>query len=161
MNAEGKNQLLPRARTERLVVCELADEVLIYDLERDRAHCLNQTAALVWKQCDGRTSVPEIARRLEQSLGAPVAEPIVWLALNQLGRRHLLQERLTQPVGMASLSRRKLIKMIGLTAAVALPLITSIVAPTAVQAASCLQAMKACTASAQCCSGICASNVCQ
>lgn len=160
MSAGGKTQPLPRARTERLVVCELADEVLVYDLERDRAHCLNQTAALVWKRCDGQTSVPEIARALEQSLGAPVEEPLVWLALNQLGRRRLLREKIAQPIEMARLSRRKLIGMIGLTT-VALPLITSIVAPTAVQAASCLPSMASCTASAQCCSGICSSNVCQ
>ena len=30
---------LPKARRSKLVVQELADEVLIYDLERDKAHC--------------------------------------------------------------------------------------------------------------------------
>ena len=39
----------PRARTEGLVVTELPDELLVYDLERHRAHCLNPTAALVFK----------------------------------------------------------------------------------------------------------------
>jgi len=29
---------------------ELDDETLVYDTVRDRAHCLNRTAALVWTQ---------------------------------------------------------------------------------------------------------------
>ena len=46
----------PRARRDGLVIRELNGELLVYDLERHRAHCLNPTAALVFKQCDGRTS---------------------------------------------------------------------------------------------------------
>ena len=51
---------LPRARKDGLVIKELSNETLVYDLERDEAHCLNQTAGLVWKQCDGRTTVTKI-----------------------------------------------------------------------------------------------------
>ncbi len=40
---------LPHGRKDGLVVKELGNETLVYDLERDEAHCLNQTAALVWK----------------------------------------------------------------------------------------------------------------
>lgn len=58
---------LPQARTDDLVINELSDEVLVYDLQRDKAHCLNAAAASVWKQCDGRTTVAEIARRLSES----------------------------------------------------------------------------------------------
>jgi hypothetical protein len=59
---------LPKARRNKLVIQELPDEVLVYDQERDKAHCLNQTAALVWKQCDGRTDVPTIAKRLQDEM---------------------------------------------------------------------------------------------
>ena len=38
---------LPHARTKDLVIRELGDETLIYDLANDRAHCLNETAAFV------------------------------------------------------------------------------------------------------------------
>jgi hypothetical protein len=44
---------LPQARTEGLTVRELAEETLVYDKERHKAHCLNRTAACVWKHCDG------------------------------------------------------------------------------------------------------------
>lgn len=115
---------------------ELPHEVLIYDTERHKAHCLNQTAALVWKQCDGHTSVSEIARRLEKSLGSSVDEDVVWCALNQLEKDHLLEEKVAWPAGMERISRRTLVRRIGV-AAILLPLVTSISAPTAEASSSC------------------------
>ena len=47
---------LPRMREQGLITDELPDEILVYDLDRHKAHCLNRTAALVWRQCDGKTS---------------------------------------------------------------------------------------------------------
>jgi len=41
---------LPLARKDQLIVKEVDDEVLVYDLKTDQAHCLNKTAALVWKE---------------------------------------------------------------------------------------------------------------
>ena len=126
----------PHARKEGLLVQELPNEVLVYDLERHKAHCLNPTAALVWKHCDGRTSVSEIARLLEKSLETTVDEDVVWCALNQLEKDHLLEEKMAWPVGMEPISRRTLIRRVGM-AAVLLPLITTITAPTALASVSC------------------------
>jgi len=89
---------IPRARREGLVIQELPDEVLVYDRERDKAHCLNQTAALVWGYCDGRTTVPMMARHLERDLKTnKVDEKIVWYALDQLSNDQLLEEALWLP----------------------------------------------------------------
>ena len=71
---------LPRARTSDLVIRELDDETLVYDTERDKAHCLNRTAALVWEQCDGKTTAREAVRSLRSEFSVPVDEDIVWLA---------------------------------------------------------------------------------
>jgi len=38
---------------KRAYVKQADGEVLIYDLERNKAHCLNNTAARVWQYCDG------------------------------------------------------------------------------------------------------------
>lgn len=159
---EKKVQHEPHARKEGLVVRELPDEVLVYDLERDKAHCLNQTAALVWKHCDGETSVPEITRLLEKDLKAPVDEKLVWFALDQLSKDHLLEDGIVPPAAMlGGMSRRQMVRTLGLAAVVAVPLVTSIIAPTPAQAATCLASGQACTSSAQCCSGLCnGSNVC-
>lgn len=150
-----KDFFAPKAREEGLVVQELADEVLVYDHQRFKAHCLNRTAALVWQHCDGKRTTREIALAVEKQSGSPVEEDLVWLALGQLGKSHLLSERFTMPAGTAGISRREVIKRAGVAAAVALPIVTSIVAPKAAQAANCRAAGQSCTTSAQCCSGIC------
>ena len=153
-----REQEVPEARKDGLVVQHLSDEVLIYDQRRHKGHCLNQTAALVWKHCDGKTSVSEMARLLEEELKTPVKEEVIWLALEQLGKTHLLSRRVT--LAQPGMTRRELIKRIGLAAAVALPAVTSIVAPTAVQAATCKKSGQPCGTGAECCSGLCSGGKC-
>jgi hypothetical protein len=145
---------LPEARREDIVVHELPDETLVYDLKRHKALCLNRAAGLVWKHCDGRTSVAEMSVLLERELQTPVAHEVVCFALGRLDRARLLRERLILPSGVARLSRRELVQM-GLAAAIAVPAIMSVIAPRAVQAATCLAGGKPCTSNSQCCSNVC------
>ena len=146
----------PSARKDGLIVQNLPDETLVYDLERDRAHCLNPTAAFVWRHCDGRSNAGEIARALKDKTKQPVDEKLVWLAIDQLGRNHLLKETPAPPPQFAGLNRREVMRALGLTAAVAIPVVASIVAPFPAQAATCLGSGASCTSPAQCCSSICA-----
>jgi hypothetical protein len=125
--------LLPRSRTDNLVIRELDDETLVYDMKRDEAHCLNQTAALVWEQCDGKTTATQAARSLQSKLAAPVDTDLVWLAVKQLDRFHLVESSAKS----VSVSRRNLVLKYA-PAALALPVIMSISAPTSAQAASCV-----------------------
>ena len=144
----------PRARHEGLIVQALPDEILIYDLDRDLAHCLNQSASLVWNYCDGRNTTKQIARSVSGDLDHPIDEKFVWLALDQLGRNHLLAGGpLSSPI--SGMGRREVMKALAVSAAVAVPLVASIVAPTPAQAATCLHASATCTSPAECCSGIC------
>ncbi len=154
----GIHQTLPLARKSELVTKEVAGELLIYDRTSDEAHCLNSTAALVWANCDGQTTIAELARLLEAELKTPVADEIVWLALTQLGKSSLLQEPWPRRSKMEQISRRALVKRLGIAAAVTVPLVTSIVAPTAAAAASCLTVSTPCTADSDCCSNNCADN---
>ena len=50
---------LPRVRTERLLVQDVLDEIVVYDLDRNKAHSLNPTAAAVWTECVRQTSRAE------------------------------------------------------------------------------------------------------
>lgn len=152
----------PQTRQEGLIVRELDGEILIYDSKSNRAHCLNETAALVWKHCDGGKTAAEITKSLSFDLGTELDERVVWFALKQFGRDHLLEEKLTLPPAYvaASLTRREMVRTLGLAAMVAVPLVTSIVAPTAVQAATCLQQGQPCSTPSQCCSGICSGGTC-
>jgi len=152
----------PLARKEGLIIQELPDEVLVYDLETDRAHCLNQTAAFVWQRCNGHTTAVEIARLLGKRAGAKIDERIVWLALDQLGENELLARRPIAPAALAGLDRRQMMRTLGLAAIVAVPVVTSIIAPTPAQAVSCASTGQSC-ATLACCGGcICdGSNICQ
>src|SRR6266480_5967133 len=152
----------PETRHDGLIIRELDNEILIYDTETNKAHCLNDTAALVWKQCDGQSTAAEISRRLSDQVGTKVDERVVWFALKQFDRDHLLKEKLTLPAPLLAggLNRREMVRVLGLAAVVAVPLVTSIVAPTAVQAATCLPSGSSCTTSAQCCSGLCSNGTC-
>jgi hypothetical protein len=151
----------PRARAAGLVVREVADEVLVYDLESHRAVCLNRTAALIWRECDGRKTVQGIARGLKEATGEAVHEEVVWLALEQLGRDRLLEARVaTLPATPDGLTRRQMIRSLGLAAAIALPVVTSIVAPTPAQAASCFPTGATCSVPAECCNGVCSGGTC-
>ncbi len=125
---------LPSGRRDGIIVRELADEVLIYDSQRDKAHCLNKTAAFVWQHCDGRTQVATAARLLAAETQTSVDESVVLLALHQLAERHLLVDLVPQLSGV-KVSRRRLVLRYA-PAALALPVILSIRAPTAAAAAT-------------------------
>lgn len=150
-----KDQLAPKARKNKLIVKELADEVLVYDENNHNALCLNHTAALVWKLCDGRSSIPQITRLLEKELSANVSEPTVWLAIKQLDESRLLDVPVAQKAWMPQTSRRELVRRIGL-AAIALPLISSVKTANAVAVASCRTVGQPCTGAGlgNCCPGM-------
>ena len=145
--------LMPKAKSERLIVREIDGETLIYDRRRHAASCLNEFAARVWRECDGETSVAAIAAALGED------ERVVWLALHQLTKAQLLTEAIALPPHMsAAKSRREVGGRLGLGAAA---LVASIVAPMPAQAASCVGEGGVCTpieappVLGNCCSGHC------
>lgn len=150
---------IPAARQADLIIQEVPEETLVYDLKNYKAHCLNRTAALVWKHCDGKHTAEQVARKLGREMGAPVSTEVVWLAVRQLEKRKLLQEPVERLPGAARISRREVVRKLGITAAVALPLVTSILAPQAVQAASCAGPEEICT-TLPCCEGTCIDGRC-
>lgn len=127
---------IPLARHAGLVVQEMPDETLIYDLDGHKAYCLNQTAASVWQACDGKTSVADIIREFEAGGNGKASEDLVWLALDQINASGLLANTIERPSG--GQTRRQMIRKIGLATAVALPVISSLVTPqNAMASASC------------------------
>src|SRR5260370_6496671 len=154
--------VLPRARVEGLIVNELADETLVYDLERNKAHCLNRRAALVWKQCVGNTTFMKATRSVRGNLNVPVDADLIWLAVKELKRFHLVEGATRS----AAVSRRELMLKYA-PATLALPVIISIVAPTPAQGASpCSQPTNRadgcpCTDNSQCQGENCSGGICQ
>jgi Coenzyme PQQ synthesis protein D (PqqD) len=140
----------PVARHEGLVIRELPEELLVYDSETHEAHCLNETAAAVWKLCDGETSVPEIASKLSATAGTEIDEDVVWLALEDLWKRDLLVGE-PAPDDEAAMSRSQLLRRSGIAAAIAVPVVMSVVAPTAAHAATCIPSTQPCSPGQTCC----------
>lgn len=131
-----KNNIVPKARKENLVVQELDGEVLIYDLNTNKAFCLNESSALVWQACDGNKNVSEIRNSLGKQLNSPVNDDYVWLALDQLKKENLIENKDEVVADFKGLSRREVVKKIGLGTMLALPIVASLTAPMAVHALS-------------------------
>lgn len=126
----------PRARASGLVVRELPEETLVYDLERHRAHCLNRGAALVFRLCDGTRGRGQIVAAITAQ-GAAIDLEAVDLALAQLAEAGLLlpTEAPAPRQPSAEPPRRRLLRAAG--AALLLPAVASVVAPAPAEAATC------------------------
>jgi Coenzyme PQQ synthesis protein D (PqqD) len=150
-------QALPRARVNCLSR-KLGEELVVYDSENHIGHCLNSTAAAVWKLCDGNNNPSQIAAKLSREASAQVEQRLVQLALQQLDEARLLVQSEVPP---KLSSRRIVIRRIGIAAAVALPLVTSIVAPTPASAVTCRHLTQSCSGSMLCCPGSrCVAGIC-
>ncbi len=126
----------PLSRKDNIVIQEVDDEILIYDLIKNKAFCLNKTSAMVWQECDGTKTVDEISRAVSKKAGEPVSEDIVWLALSQFKSDKLLEKNNSLTTPFDGLTRREVVKRIGFATTVALPMIAGVVAPSAVNAQS-------------------------
>ena len=148
-----KTEIKPKARLKDIVVQNTETETLIYDLSKNKALCLNETSAIVWKLADGTKSVAEIKDAVEKRSNVSVDEEIINLALYQLRADGLLEENTTDYLD--GLSRRELIRKVGFAAVIALPTVSMVVAPNALAAQSLLPLQAACTANGECASGNC------
>ncbi|HLL55442.1 MAG TPA: PqqD family protein [Myxococcaceae bacterium] len=144
---------LPVARKHGLAVQDFLGELVIYDLDRDKAHRLNPAAALVWRGCDGTQDVAKLAALLSKELGLPRDEQLVRLALESLARAHLL-EHMPDAAALERLTRRQLVKRLGVGIA-ALPLVASLAAPKAMAQNSCAGGNASCIPGRRpCCPGL-------
>jgi len=152
-----KSPIPPKAHQEVLVSTLGSDETVVYDMKTNKAHCLNATAAFVWQRCDGAQSVGDIARQFATQHQTAVDESVVWLALKQLDQARLLEGRVADDV-FVDVNRRDVLKKLGVAAAIALPVVASLLVPQAASAGSCRPSGAACTSGSQCCRGICKGN---
>ena len=155
---------MPVARRAGIVVRKIEGEMLIYDTERHQAHCLNENAALIWENCDGKRSISELSEllriKIDPTLAKSDREELVWIALSQLEESRLLESPMIRLEQKPGLTRRQLMKAAGIAALIAVPVVNTIVAPTTAQASTCLASGQGCTISAQCCSGLCSVGTC-
>jgi hypothetical protein len=136
----------PIARIEELVTQEINGELLVYDLRNNKAHHLTETAAFVWKNCDGTKSIEDIRKVTADHFKADINQDFISLALHQLAKNGLLKNDVK---AMPEISRREVIKRIGLATMIALPIVASLSVPnTALASASCTGVL--CSSPANC-----------
>jgi hypothetical protein len=75
---------LPRARQDDLLLETVGEELLLYDQNSHTAHCLRPIAACVWRHCNGKRDVTELAEL------AGASEDLVADALQELREKNLL-----------------------------------------------------------------------
>ena len=130
------SEIKPLARRNEIFIQEIGDEVLIYDLKSDKAFALNSTSSTIWQYCNGKNSITEIAEKMSAELKESVSENLVWLALEGLKKEKLIENEAELTSPFVGVSRRQVIRQIGTTSLIALPIIGSLVAPLATQAQS-------------------------
>jgi hypothetical protein len=164
-NKKMKVDFTPKSRKENLVVQELEGEVLIYDLEKNKAFCLNETSALVWQSCDGSRTISGISDFVGKQLNSQVNEDMIWLAIDQLSKENLIENKDEIKSKFEGLSRREVVRKVGLASLVALPMIASLTAPVAAQTGTCVPLTTGCTPNGMqctspngCCSCLCGNN---
>jgi hypothetical protein len=127
----GELQPRPKRRTTTHVEA-LHGELCIYEWTTRTVHALNPAAAHVWEMCDGAPTVDQMTAALRQPDTAGAAA-IVRHALAQFHGAGLLEPGSLHDAG-PDLSRRALLRAIGITAAI--PVVTSMVAPAPLAAQS-------------------------
>ena len=118
----------PVARRDGLLTRELPDELLVYERDEHRAHCLNRTAAVVFGHADGTRTITDLALVVAPDVDRATAESVVAEALARLGEAGLLEG---EPPA-SGWSRREMVRRVGIGAALLLP----VVAPTPAEAAA-------------------------
>jgi hypothetical protein len=130
----------PRARARGLVLRELKDELIVYDKETHRAHCLDRTASLVFRSADGRRSVADLAELLAEKTSGPADPSLVRCALGSLDEAGLLEDRGSSPeewrASDSALARRDVLRRVGIGAAALVPVVISLLVPTPAEAAA-------------------------
>jgi hypothetical protein len=121
---------LPPARSTDIVVQELGKEILIYDLNTHKAYNLNETSSIVYQACDGKTSFDELRVKTR------FTHDIIFLAIDALKKENLLENTEEYKSPFTGINRREVIRRVGVATMIALPVISSLIAPTAAMAQS-------------------------
>jgi len=128
-----KSRQRPRSIRQDIAVQPIGTEILLYDERRHMAFCLNESSAAIWKLADGERTVEAIGEAASAQLKTPLSGELVLFALGQLREDGLLeQDSLAE--AEAPISRRALLRTLGVSGALLLPMVAAIVAPPAAAA---------------------------
>jgi hypothetical protein len=111
----------PLARTKGLVTEEVEGELLIFDEKHNVATQLNETAALMWRSCDGERTLSDLQEVLTEAHGIAADEDMVLMALDDLVEHGLIESGYEpRDQGAVELTRRRFFRRAGAVGALAL-----------------------------------------
>lgn len=152
---------LRRFKQKNLIARRLGDELLLYEEETSMAHCLNEIAGEMWTVCERESSAIDVTEALRPRW-PDIERKVVCASLSQMAAAGLLEETTDQE--NISISRRELIRKLGITASAVLPIVViSVLIPPPAAAASCGTLGQPCSNSRPCCPGLglnCVMGVC-
>ena len=119
---------LPKARITELIEQEADKELLIYDLQINKAYTLNETLKAIFKACNEKMSFEDLKHQYNYT------DELIYLSLDELKKHNLIQANYNSP--FAGMTRREVIRKVGFASMIALPVIATLSAPTAAMAAS-------------------------
>lgn len=129
----------PRKISQEVSVQQIGAETLIYDGRRHLAFCLNASSASVWRIADGTRTIAQMCDAASAELGHEVSEELVRFTVETLRSEGLIEPPTEADNGIDAgcvISRRAMLRQLGVSGAMLLPVVASIVAPTAAQAYS-------------------------
>jgi hypothetical protein len=147
----------PRIRAG-LLCNELDGQMLIYNQHADSIHLLDPTTARVFEllQMGARTK-EEIVSKLPDIDGSQSGAALFDLAIEELRKAELLDERGSSAAPITGINRRELLRKVAVTgvAAAIVPTIVTLSATRAFGQGSCLPKKACCNVDADCCSNKC------
>lgn len=155
---------LPRVRPG-LLRHHLDGQVLIYDARVDRVHLLDATTGHVFELLEqGGRSRQGIVGELATRMDTGESDSLLELSLDELRKADLLDDAATQLRPLSEISRRELLRKVGLAGAAALliPAIATLTATPAYAQASCITIGNVClsgSAGTHCCTPNTCKNV--
>jgi hypothetical protein len=141
-----------------LLCNELDGQMLIYNQHADTIHLLDPTTARVFELLQrGARTKEEVVNQLLDIEGSRPGAALFDLAIHELRKAELLDQRAPSAAPMIGISRRELLRRITLTGAAAaiIPTIVTLSATRAYGQGSCLAKKECCTVDAECCSNKC------
>jgi hypothetical protein len=119
---------IPIVPFSELTMQQVGDDLIVFDPQEKKAHCLNRVAAYVLRSCDGKLTVNEIASELSKEFEVEnEAEALTLLALEELSKAGLVANS-NVLIDKTHIDRRNFLKK-AITATLAASLVTTILLP--------------------------------
>jgi hypothetical protein len=128
---------IPRRIEQDVSIQRIGTEMLAYDGRRHLAFCMNASSAAVWRLADGTREIAQISEAASLELGVEVSDDLVRFIVEALRGDGLIEPMEADVAGVETasrISRRAMLQRLGTGGAMLLPVVVSIMAPTAAQA---------------------------